>query len=86
MSVPLTRPLTSVTERSMREARCGLAWLQAAARPVLRLLWSKLGQRLLIKRDEPILTTEVNLACVMLVNQPDTEEYLLCDFIPFINI
>ena len=87
MSVLLTRPLSSVTGRSMREARCGLAWLQAAARPVLRLLWSKLGQRLLIKRDEPILTTtEVNLAGVMLVNQPDTKEYLLCDFIPFINI
>lgn len=46
MSVLLTRPLSSVTGRSMREARCGLAWLQAAARPVSRLLWSKLGQRL----------------------------------------
>lgn len=48
---------------------------------------SKLGQRLLIKRYEPIHTaTEVNLTCVMLVKQPDTKEYLLYGFIPFINI
>lgn len=35
MSVLLTRPLTSVTEWSTREACCGLAWFQAVLRSML---------------------------------------------------
>lgn len=39
---------------SERETCCGLAWLRAAATPAVRLSWSKLGQRLLMKRYELI--------------------------------